>query len=153
MSEAVAFGLRGGERSGVRLVRLRIPAKPEYVAVARLAAAGLAEMSNATDEALVDLRLAVTEAVLDSIRPSCVGYTGDVQLAFELDGTWLEVVVTGDGAGFGEEHLCPADRDERMESTTRLAVIQALTEEFEIAPQSSSYGSRLRFVKHLRDPH
>jgi anti-sigma regulatory factor (Ser/Thr protein kinase) len=152
MSEAVAFGLRGGERSGVRSVRLCIPAKPEYAAVARLAVAGLAEVSGATAEALADLKLAVTEAVQGSIRPSSAGCVGEVQLAFELDGTWLEIVVTGDGAGFDGERPRLVDREERMESTTRIAVIQSLTDELEIATPASGCGSQLRFGKHLRDP-
>ena len=45
-----------------RLVRLTIPAKPEYITLGRLALTAIAGVRPVSDEALHDLKLALTES-------------------------------------------------------------------------------------------
>ena len=100
MSEAAVVEVRDEEREGMRTVRLRIPAKPEYIALARLALTGLAELASVPDEMLADLKLALTEAVSNSIRHAYDGREGHVEIAYELSGSALGIEVVDDGAGF-----------------------------------------------------
>ena len=58
----------GEELEGMRTVRLRVPARPEYIALARLALSGLADIASLPDEQVADLKLALTEAVSNSVR-------------------------------------------------------------------------------------
>ena len=57
---------------------LVIPARPEYLLLARLALTGVARLAQADEEALADLRLAVTEAAANACRRDPVARNGDV---------------------------------------------------------------------------
>ena len=50
MDEAILVETAGGELEGMRTVRLRMPARAEYVALARLALTGLADILTLPDE-------------------------------------------------------------------------------------------------------
>src|SRR5205085_7009365 len=52
----------GQGSEGVQTVRLRIPARPEYIALCRLALTGLAKLRPLEQELVEDLKLALTEA-------------------------------------------------------------------------------------------
>src|SRR5580765_2947673 len=56
------------DSGGVRSIRLRIPAKAEYITLCRLALTGLAQLRPVPDDTLADLKLALTEAVSNSVR-------------------------------------------------------------------------------------
>src|SRR5215210_6855394 len=90
-------GLRGDGRS----VKLRIPAKPEYITLVRLALSGLAHLRPLDEETLGDLKLAVTEACSNSVRHAYRnGREGAVQVVYELHPDRLVVEVSDDGEGF-----------------------------------------------------
>ena len=69
---------------GTRAVRLTIPAKPEYITLGRLALAGLARLRPLSEEALADLKLALTEACSNSVRHAYSGADGMVEILYEL---------------------------------------------------------------------
>jgi serine/threonine-protein kinase RsbW len=79
--EATLVETAGEEREGMRTVRLRIPARAEYVALARLALTGLADIVSLSEELLADLKLALTEAVSNSVRHAYAGSAGFVSIA------------------------------------------------------------------------
>src|SRR5687768_4414504 len=85
-----------------RLVRLTIPAKPEYITLSRLALAGLSRVRAFSEETLADLKLALTEACSNSVRHAYGDGDGDghVDISFELLDDRLIVEVTDDGTGF-----------------------------------------------------
>src|SRR5690348_1725426 len=86
---------------GTRVVRLTIPAKPEYITLCRLALSGLASVRPITDEELADLKLALTEACSNSIRHAYPdGMVGHVQISYALNGTRLAIEIVDDGEGF-----------------------------------------------------
>ena len=68
MDETALAEAEEEELEGMRTVRLRIPARAEYVALARLALSGLADIVELPEELLADLKLALTEAVSNSVR-------------------------------------------------------------------------------------
>ena len=130
-------------------VRLTIPAKPEYITLVRLALTGLAGMQPLSDETLGDLKLAVTEAASNSVRHAYDNGDGVVEVVYELDGDRLIVEVADNGQGF-----VPGARNERGdldEGGLGIAIIQALADEFEVDSRPDGAGSRLRFVKLLRE--
>jgi serine/threonine-protein kinase RsbW len=131
----------------MRQVRLTIPAKAEYVLLGRLALSGLTRMRPLADETLNDLKLAVTEACTNSVRHAYPENGGTVDIVYELHDDRLVVEVSDDGSGFD-----PAEAEETGELTEGglgIAIIRALTDEFEIAERDDGHGSRLRFVKFL----
>src|SRR3954454_20927688 len=131
------------------VVRLTIPAKPEYITLVRLALTGLAGLRPLTDEKLGDLKLAGTEAASNSVRHAYENGDGVVEVVYELDDDRLIVEVADNGQGF-----VPGAREDRGdldEGGLGIAIIQALADEFEFGARPDGVGSRLRFVKLLRE--
>jgi serine/threonine-protein kinase RsbW len=150
MSEAVAAETREDDRGAVRAVRLRIPAKPEYIALSRLALTGLAALADVAEATLADLKLALTEAVSNSIRHAYADGDGHVEIAYELDSRELGIEVVDDGAGFDPARPPVLEGEELTEGGLGIAIIRTIADQFEIESQPGARGSRLRFVKRLR---
>src|SRR6478736_2806647 len=114
--------------SATEVVRLTIPAKPEYITLVRLALTGLAALRPLPEETLGDLKLAVTEAASNSVRHAYDDGDGVVEVVYELDDDRLIVEVADNGQGF-----VPGSRDDRDdldEGGLGIAIIQALADEF-----------------------
>jgi serine/threonine-protein kinase RsbW len=130
-------------------VRLTIPAKAEYITLVRLALSGLSRLRPLSEETLGDLKLAVTEACSNSVRH---GYgddgEGTVEILYELRPDRLVVEVADDGPGFDAQGERP-DEANLEEGGLGIAIIRALSDEFEAGERSNGHGSRLRFVKFL----
>lgn len=137
--------------AGVREVRLRIPAKPEYIALGRLALTGLAQARPGVDsDTLADLKLALTEAVSNSVRHAYGdGGEGHVDIRYELRADRIGIEVVDDGAGFDPDESPAFDGDELSEGGLGIAIIRTLADEVEIESRPGARGSRLRFVKML----
>ncbi len=135
---------------GVRGVRLRIPAKPEYIALARLALTGLARTRQLDTEVLGDLKLALTEAVSNSVRHAYgTPGEGQVDIRYELWADSIVVEVVDDGDGF-DPHEPPAfEGDDLSEGGLGIAIIRTIADTVEIDSRPGVRGSRLRFVKTL----
>jgi serine/threonine-protein kinase RsbW len=130
-------------------VHLTIPAKPEYITLVRLALTGLWRLRNFSEEALADLKLAVTEACSNSVRHAYgEGREGVVQIDYELHSDRLVIEVSDSGAGFDPKQWVD-DRSELTEGGLGLAIIRSLTDELELA-DGGGQGSRLRLVKFLK---
>lgn len=150
MSEATMAKVLEDGRDGVRAVRLRIPAKAEYIALSRLALAGIAELTPIEEATLADLKLALTEAVSNSIRHAYAGGEGVVEICYELSGEELGIEVTDDGAGFDPERPPALEGEELTEGGLGIAIIRTIADELRIDSTPGVRGSRLRFVKRLR---
>lgn len=131
-----------------RVVRLTIPAKPEYIALGRLTLAGLTRVRPMPDETLADLKLALTEACTNSVRHAYADdAAGKVEIRYELEPDRLAIEVTDEGAGFSEEEQSE-EAGELSESGLGLAIIRALADDLELVKPESG-GSRLRFTMAL----
>jgi serine/threonine-protein kinase RsbW len=135
---------------GVRSITLRIPAKPEYITLCRLALTGLSEVREIDTDAMADLKLALTEAVSNSVRRA-YGPAGDghVAVTYELHGDRLGIEVVDDGAGFDPDEAPSFDGGELSEGGLGIAIIKTIADEFAIESKPGQRGSRLRFVKKL----
>ncbi len=136
-------------RDGARAIMLRVPAKPEYIALCRLALTGLSQLRAIGDDTIADLKLALTEAVSNSVRhaygPKGAGH---VEVTYELDADRLGIEVVDDGEGFDPDET-PAFDAELSEGGLGIAIIRAIADEFEIMSAPGERGSRLRFAKYL----
>jgi serine/threonine-protein kinase RsbW len=152
MDEAAVIETAGAELEGMRTVRLRIPARAEYIALARLALSGLADIVSLPEELLADLKLALTEAVSNSVRHAYGEGGGFVSVAYELSGGSLAVEVVDDGEGFDPERPPALEGEELTEGGLGIAIIRTIADDFELESRPGVRGSRLRFVKQLRPP-
>ena len=132
-------------------VTLVFPARPEYLVLARLALTGVARLVHANEEAVADLRLAVTEAAANACRHAYDNGEGDVTVHLALEGEHrIEVVIEDDGPGFDRDAVEEWKADELGEDGMGLAIIRAVADDVEIGPRAGSTGTRLRFTRSLR---
>jgi serine/threonine-protein kinase RsbW len=136
--------------AAIREVRLRIPAKPEYITLCRLALTGISRLRPLGEETLADLKLALTEACSNSVRHAYGAGDGSVDIRYELHPDRLVIEVIDDGAGF-DPGQSPEDGlgDELAEGGLGIAIIRSIADEVEITGGPDGRGSRLRFVKLL----
>lgn len=82
-------------------VRLVVPARPEFLRLARVTAAGLANRLGFSYDEVEDLRLAVDELCLALAGP--MGKRGTVELRYEVSDGFLSV----EGVGYFAEDITP----------------------------------------------
>jgi serine/threonine-protein kinase RsbW len=150
MSEVAFADMEGEGIETSRTVRLRVPARPEYVALTRLALSGLAELAPLSEGDVADLKLALTEAVSNSVRHAYPRGDGFVSIAYELSAGALQIEVVDDGAGFDPDVAPPLEGEELSEGGLGIAIIRTIADELEITSRPGERGSRLRFVKRLQ---
>jgi serine/threonine-protein kinase RsbW len=137
------------EGAVARQVRLRIPARAEYITLCRLALTGLARLRAFSDEVLADLKLALTEACSNSIRHAYdEGADGVVEILYELRPDRLVIEVIDEGGGF-EPYEAEGDQERLSEGGLGIAIIRAIADDVEIGTPPDGKGSRLRFEKAL----
>jgi anti-sigma regulatory factor (Ser/Thr protein kinase) len=130
---------------GTSRLRLTLPARPEYLMFTRLALTGLSTAVEIEEEALADLKLAVSEACSYAIR-SCTTEEAELEVSYELSETEIGVVVQlQDCAGpAGEPAAATPDEDD-----LGLAVMNAVVEDVDIVAGHDGRIERLSFRKPL----
>jgi len=117
------------EASSTHTVSLTIPAKPDYVVLARLALSAVCRLSPLTPEEAADLKLAITEAatyIMGGERRQTAREIGEAQrltFTFGLGDDALELGVSG--------QELPSVSDEERELS--LALIRATVDGYEYA--------------------
>jgi serine/threonine-protein kinase RsbW len=146
----VAMSSSAASITDTRMVRLAIPAKPEYITLGRLALTALARLQELPEDVVGDLKLALTEACTNSVRHAYEDGEGTVEILYSLEPGRLAVEVRDEGPGF-----TPPDRvlgaqaeHDLSEGGLGIAIIRALTDEFELV-EGDRGGSQLRFVKYI----
>jgi serine/threonine-protein kinase RsbW len=148
-SEDVGMLSEFGNRSDAALVRLTIPAKPEYLVLGRLVLTGLSRAALIEPETLGDLKLALTEACTNSIEHGYRdGEEGSVSIRIELGSGHVAIEVVDEGAGFDPALLADLPV-EPAEDGKGIAIIQAIVDELEIGAGGGGQGTRLAFSKRL----
>jgi serine/threonine-protein kinase RsbW len=134
-------------------VRLEIPARPEYLALARqVVAAAAAVEPTFRDERIDALRIAVSEATTNAIEAHAhLGSDERIVIRCNLEADQIEVEVVDRGAGFGEEAPdfppVPDPRDPSRlgdEHGLGLPLMRVLADEAEI--RSGESGTAVRLV-------
>lgn len=124
---------------GEHEIVLTIPAQPEFLRLARLAAADVGSRCGLTYEDVDDLRIAVDELCHAII----VG--ADAASGSEA----LEIRFTILGRGVVIEGTCPTDTNPRLDELSA-AILAAVVDEHELSTELGT--SRFRMVKRVRLP-
>jgi serine/threonine-protein kinase RsbW len=132
-----------------KVVTLVMPAKSEYLILARLALAGIAREVPMSESVLADLKLAVTEACGNVVRHAYPGASGAVHVRYEMIDDRIAIEVEDRGGGV--EPAAPFELADGMpvESGMGLAIIQAIVDEFEIDAGGETGGTVVRMRKQL----
>jgi serine/threonine-protein kinase RsbW len=118
-----------------RDVSLTIPARPDYLVLARLALSAVCRLTPLSPEEVADLKLAITEAAndfVDDSRPD--EEEGRLNFSFRLLEDRLVMELDGPNAEVSE-----------VEQELGRAIIDATVDDCDFA------GNRTRLVKHLRE--
>ena len=128
-------------------VVLEVPAKPEFLLLARLAATGVGRSAGASEETIADLKLAVTEAVANAVRHAYPPDSpGRVSVELSADGGRLEIAVSDEGRGLGDAELTSDGPSEPGESGMGLSIIRAIADEIDVGAGPDGRGTRVRFA-------
>lgn len=86
-------------------IELRVPAKPQYVSVVRLAVSGLAIRIGFTYDEIEDLKIATGEAVTNVVHHAYDGEEGDIVIGCALFEDKIEIMVADYGNSFNFEEI------------------------------------------------
>ncbi len=133
------------------VIELEIPARAEFVALARLVVSALASSdSNLADERIDDLKLAVSEACTNAIEAhDAAGSMERVLVRCKAGDDALEVCVEDRGHGFDPtglpDHPPVTDPDRlKFERGLGIPLIKALVDEVDFTP--TGHGTSVRLV-------
>ncbi len=128
-------------------VELRIPSKAEWVAVARLAVAAVANRLNFSIEDIEDIKLAIAEACTNCIQHASGSDQIEIKCETELEG--LTVRVRDHGQGTRPEHIQSRRVDEPRVGGLGVFLIRSLmdTVEYDVSPER---GTNLVMTKKVQ---
>jgi serine/threonine-protein kinase RsbW len=131
-------------------VRLTFPAKPDYLLLARLALSGITRVVPVGDEALADLKLAVTEACGNAVRHAYPeGAVGDVSVSYLLTADALEMIVEDQGRGLEPPDVSEAPFAAPLESGMGISIIRTIVDDLDIHAGADGRGTVVRMSKRL----
>ncbi|HZL63928.1 MAG TPA: ATP-binding protein [Thermoleophilia bacterium] len=136
-------------------VKLDIPAKAEYVVLGRLALAGLLRSRGGfSEDAVADLKLALTEACSNSVRHAYDHDDGQVHLAFKVHHDRVTIEIGDDGDGFHEDDVdCPECQGMPeiglADGGMGISIIRAVVDEFDLRKPDG--GGTVLFLAKRRD--
>jgi serine/threonine-protein kinase RsbW len=118
-------------------VKLDMPAKAEYVVLGRLALSGLLRARGYSDDAIADLKLALTEACSNSVRHAYDHDDGQVHLHFTAHDDRVTIEIRDDGGGFHEDDVdCPDCRNmpelALSDGGMGISIIRAVVDDFDL---------------------
>jgi serine/threonine-protein kinase RsbW len=118
-----------------REVSLGIPAKPEYLVLVRLALSAVCRLTPLGPDEVADLKLAVTEAATNRVRPDQPGdaESPELRVGMRLDEDQLEVTLRG-----GVASVVPEDERELSK-----AIIEATVDGYDDGAESTRLVKRL----------
>ena len=131
------------------VVTLTIPARTEYLILARLALAGIAREVEIDQATLADLKLAVTEACGNAVQHAQPEVGAVVTVRLTVDDDAIEITVADDGPGIDTASIPAAPDGDVPESGMGLAIIHALVDRVEIGPGDGGRGTIVR-MRRLR---
>ncbi len=136
-------------------VKLDIPAKAEYVVLGRLALTGLLRSRGGfSEDAVADLKLALTEACSNSVRHAYDHDDGQVHLAFSVQKDRVTIEIRDDGDGFHEDDVdCPECQGMPeiglADGGMGISIIRAVVDEFDLRKPDG--GGTVLFLAKRRD--
>jgi serine/threonine-protein kinase RsbW len=130
---------------------LEIGPEPRYVATARMFAAAVARHFNCEEDAIQDLKVAISEACSNSIKAHQTQSLGrPIRIAVRTDQDGLVYEIVDSGSGFAWDSTNAVDfssgppAEELLEGGIGLSLINALFPDLEVSPNEEG-GTTVRF--------
>jgi serine/threonine-protein kinase RsbW len=120
-------------------LELTLPARAENVAVVRHALGGLGDALGLGEDALADLKLAVTEACTNVVLHAYPDGEGDLGVTADVGDDRITVAVRDAGRGMGPRTDSPG-------LGLGLPLIASLTEQLEVGGGTDAFSTEVRMV-------
>src|SRR5690554_6743504 len=91
------------------IITLKLPAKPEYVMVARLTSAAIASRFDFDVDQIEDIKMSVAEALILIIKQAASPKELSVQFRFEHENMHIDIIGEGD---WEQNPISPHDTDQ-----------------------------------------
>lgn len=132
-------------------IKLTLPTKPEYVSLARLTIASVANNMGFSIGDVEDLKVAVSEACTNALNHSKNTDT-TYDLTYVVENNKLVFTVTDRGIGFEPETVAKPDLNGQQLGGFGLFIIKSLMDRVEIVSERGS-GTSITMVKNLSTTH
>ncbi|UFJ40950.1 anti-sigma B factor RsbW [Brevibacillus humidisoli] len=145
-----------GVKETGHLVELTIPARAEYIGVARLLVSGVANRAGFSYDEIEDIKLAVAEACTNAIHHAYgEGANGSVRILCMIYEDRLQIQIIDWGASFDPERverkLGPFDKDADIDSLTEgglgLFLIQSVMDDVQIDADNGCVVTMTKYVR------
>jgi len=132
-------------------IKLTLPTKPEYVSLARLTIASVANNMGFSIGDVEDLKVAVSEACTNALNHSQNPDT-TYDLTYLVENQKLVFTVTDRGVGFEPEAVSMPDLNGKQLGGFGLFIIKSLMDRVEITSERGS-GTSITMIKNLSTTH
>lgn len=138
-------------------IEMKLPAKSDYVSVARLTASGIANRMGFDYEAIEDLKIAISEASTNVVSHAYdESEQGEILLGFSIYQDRIEIMVSDRGESFTSKDikkgLGPIENGEKTEELREggfgLFLIKALMDKVEV---NNNNGVIVHMIKYLNE--
>jgi len=128
-------------------ISIKLPSKPEYVSIARLAASVLGNNIGFDIEEIEDIKVAVGEACNNAILH---GNSEDnyFELSFDIKDNRIDIQVQDNGNGFDITTYDEPDLENPKENGLGIFIMKSLMDEVEIVGKNGD-GTKLMMTKYL----
>lgn len=133
-------------------IKLTLPTKPEYVSLARLTIASVANNMGFSIGDVEDLKVAVSEACTNALNHSLNKPDTTYDLTYLVENEKLVFTVTDKGVGFEPETVNEPDLSGKQINGFGLFIIKSLMDKVEIVSERGA-GTSITMIKNLSKSH
>lgn len=127
------------------IIKMKIPANPDYVSIVRLTTSGIANKVGFAMDDIEDIKVAVSEACTNAVKHS---EDNTVSVKYSLIENGLEIEIKDNGKGYDINSIGTPDLSNPKESGLGLFIIQALMDEVKIESKGN-HGTTIKMTKYL----
>jgi serine/threonine-protein kinase RsbW len=130
-------------------VELEVPARPEYVAVVRLALASLGRLAGLDEATVEDLKIAVSEATTSAMLVNqAAGRSDPVSIAWARGDGQVVIEISDRGQGADATEVDDGDPT-GVRAGISVALLESIVDGCEVVPRPDGRGSCTRlFIDH-----
>lgn len=129
-------------------VGITIPARSEFVGLARLAVAGMARDSEVDEQIIDDMKIAVSEVASNIVQNAAGDSGSSLSMNLVIDDQALVVEITCSSKDMEAAALAPIAWPEKLGQPMGLAIISAVSDKVEL-DTTSHERTVLRLIKYL----
>lgn len=129
-------------------IKLTLPTKPEYVSLARLTIASVANNMGFSIGDVEDLKVAVSEACTNALNHSLNKADTTYDLTYLVENEKLVFTVTDKGVGFEPKSVNEPDLNGKQINGFGLFIIKSLMDKVEIVSEKGA-GTSITMIKNL----